>query len=100
MKKVIRLTESDLMIIVKRVISEGKKFGSFDNEEWRDENDNLVNLDDTDDTDEEEFPDFKSLDSKHGKGTKWFPSGERGEKMFDTYKDKHQRPFKVRTSRK
>ena len=48
---------------------------------------------------EEEFPDFKSLDSKHGKNTKWFPSGERGEKMFDTYKDKHQSPFKVRTKR-
>ena len=99
MKKVIRLTESDLIRIVKRIINEGNKFGSFDNKKWRDENDNLVNLVNTDDTEEEEFPDFKSLDSKHGKNTKWFPSGERGKKMFDTYKDKHQSPFKVRTRR-
>jgi hypothetical protein len=100
MKKVIRLTESDLMRIVRRVISEGEKFGSFDNKEWRDKNDKLVKLkDDEDYENEEEFPDFKSLDSKHGKNTKWFPSGERGEKMFDTYKDKHQSPFKVRTKR-
>ena len=102
MKKIIRLTESDLMRIVRRVISEGEKFGSFDNKVWRDENDNLVNLvnlADTEEEEEEEFPDFKSLDSKHGKNTKWFPSGERGEKMFDTYKDKHQNPFKVKTRR-
>jgi len=100
MKKVIRLTESDLMRIVKRVISENKKFGSFDDEEWYDEDDKFTRVDDMgDDFDEEEFDDFDSLDSKHGHDTKWFGKGDSGRNAFNLYKDKHSKPFKVRTRR-
>ena len=100
MKKVIRLTESDLMRIVKRVINENKKFGSFDDEEWYDEDDKFTRVDDMgDDFDDEEFNDFDSFSSKHGHDTKWFGKGDSGRKMFDTYKDKHSKPFKVRTRR-
>ena len=102
MKKVIRLTESDLMRIVKRVISEqSNKFGSFDNEEWFDKDDKFTSVDDMDDDfDEEEFDDFDEFDSKHGHDTQWFGKGDSGRKFFDLYKDKHKSPFKVRTSRK
>jgi hypothetical protein len=87
------------MRIVKRVISESK-YGSFDDEEWYDKDDRFTRVDDMgDDFDEEEFDDFDSLDSKHGHDTKWFGKGDSGRKMFDTYKDKHSKPFKVRTRR-
>lgn len=100
MKKVIKLTESDLMRIVKRVMNESKKFGSFDDEEWYDESDKFTRVDDMgDDFDDEEFDDFDSFSSKHGHDTKWFGKGDSGRKMFDTYKDKHSKPFKVRTRR-
>jgi len=100
MKKVIRLTESDLMRIVKRIMNESKKFGSFDDEEWYDEDDKFTRVDDMgDDFDDEEFDDFDSFSSKHGHDTKWFGKGDSGRKMFDTYKDKHSKPFKVRTRR-
>ena len=100
MKKVIRLTESDLMRIVKRVINENKKFGSFDDEEWYDEDDKFARVDDMgDDFDDEEFNDFDSFSSKHGHDTRWFGKGDSGRKMFDIYKDKHSKPFKVRTRR-
>jgi hypothetical protein len=100
MKKIVRLTESDLMRIVKRVISEQNKLGSFDNDEWYDEDDRFVSVDDIDDEyDEEEFNDFDELDSKHGHDTKWFDKGEGGRKSFDLYKDKSKSPFKVRTRR-
>lgn len=100
MKKVIRLTESDLMRIVKRVMNESKKFGSFDDEVWYDEYDKFTRVDDMgDDFDDEEFDDFDSFSSKHGHDTKWFGKGDSGRKMFDTYKDKHSKPFKVRTRR-
>ena len=100
MRKVVRLTESDLVRIVKRVIKENKRFGSFDDEEWYDDTDRLTSKDDFDfDFDEEEFDKFDDLQSKHGHDTKWFDKGESGRKMFDTYKDKHKRPFKVRTRR-
>jgi len=99
MKKVIKLTESDLMRIVKRVINESK-YGSFDDEEWYDKDDKFTRVDDMgDDFDEEEFDDFDSFSSKHGHDTKWFGKGDSGRKMFDTYKDKHSKPFKVRTRR-
>jgi hypothetical protein len=101
MKKVIRLTESDLMKIIKRIVNEqSNKFGSFDDEEWYDEDDRLTNVDDMgDDFDEEEFDNFDDLESKHGHDTKWFGKGERGRTSFDTYKDKSKSPFKVRTNR-
>ena len=101
MKKVVKLTESDLIRIVKRVISEqSNKFGSFDNEEWFDKDDKFTSVDDMgDDFDEEEFDDFDEFDSKHGHDTKWFGKGDRGRTSFNTYKDKTKSPFKVRTNR-
>jgi hypothetical protein len=99
MKKVVRLTESDLMRIVKRVISESK-YGSFDDEEWYDKDDRFTRVDDMGDNfDEEEFDDFDKFDSKHGHDTKWFGKGDRGRETFNLYKDKSKRPFKVRTRR-
>lgn len=100
-KRVIRLTESDLMRIVKRVINEGNKFGSFDDEEWYDESDRRASFDDMgdEDFDEEKFDDFEDFESKHGEDTKWFGRGEHGKKMFDKYREVKQRPFKVRTRR-
>ena len=101
MKKVIRLTESDLIRIVKRVINESNKFGSFGDDEWYDKDDKFTRVDDMgDDFDEEEFDDFDSLESKHGHDTKWFGKGDRGRDSFNMYKDKSKSPFKVRTSRK
>ena len=106
MRKVVRLTESDLVRIVKRVIKENKRFGSFDDEEWYDDTDRLTSKDDFDfDYDEEEFNDF---DSYHGKypldsedSPSWFKSNNKdySKSMFDIYKDKHKKPFKVRTKR-
>ena len=89
------------MRIVKRVMNENKKFGSFDDEEWYDDNDSRFNNSEFDDMefDDEEFDDFDNLQSKHGHDTKWFGKGDSGRKMFDTYKDKHKKPFKVRTKR-
>ena len=100
MKKVIRLTEADLTRIVKRVIEESK-YGSFDDEEWYDDNDSRFNNSEFDNMefDDEEFDEFDDFQSKHGDDTKWFGKGESGRKMFDTYKDKHKKPFKVRTRR-
>jgi hypothetical protein len=100
MKKVIRLTEADLTRIVKRVIEESK-YGSFDDEEWYDEKDSSFSKSGFDDMefDDEEFDDFDDLQSKHGEDTRWFDKGESGKRIFDTYKDKHKRPFKVRTRR-
>jgi hypothetical protein len=81
-------------------MTESKKFGSFDDEEWYDEEDKFTRVDDMgDDFDDEEFDDFDSFSSKHGHDTKWFGKGDSGRKMFDTYKDKHSKPFKVRTRR-
>ena len=101
MGKIVRLTESDLIRIVKRVMNENKKFGSFSDDEWYDESDKFTRVDDMgDDFDEEEFDDFDEFDSKHGHDTQWFGKGDSGRKFFDLYKDKHKSPFKVRTSRK
>ncbi len=100
MKKVIRLTEADLTRIVRRVIKE-TKYGSFDDEEWYDIDDRRFNKNDFEgmDYDEEEFDDFDDFESKHGSDTKWFGKGEHGKKTFGLYKDRHQKPFKVRSKR-
>jgi hypothetical protein len=59
MKKVIKLTESDLMRIVKRVMTESKKFGSFDDEEWYDEEDKFTRVDDMGDDFDDKGRPFK-----------------------------------------
>ena len=75
MKKIVRLTESDLVRLVKRVISEGERYGSFGDsggivnskgkvKHWVDmdtdmfpEDDELSGLE-SDDFDTEEFDDY------------------------------------------
>lgn len=106
MAKIIRLTESDLTRIVKRVIQE-KRIASFDDEMgWYDEEDRPVKPEDFgDDYDEEEFHEFEPMIAKHGKNQKWFmdPSEDKfglggdGEKMFHTYRERTGKPFRIRT---
>ena len=97
-KKIIRLTERQLTNLVKRLVQEQNKIGSFD-DDWYDEEDRKTNPDDFgDDYDEEEFDEFEPLYSKHGKDTKWFSPSD-GKKMFDTYKEKTKKPMRVRTRR-
>jgi truncated hemoglobin YjbI len=72
-------------------------YGSFDGEEWYDENDRPFHKDSFDfPHDEEEFDEFQPMMDKHGKSTSWFDKGSSGKKMFDMYKEKHG-PMKVRT---
>lgn len=113
MRKVIRLTESDLMRIVKRVIQE-QKYGSFGNmkrkdfkgDQWVRDDDEFVSDDEIqgiagdEDFDTEEFDDFESYSEKYPsddeKSPSWF-KGSQGRKMFDTYKEKTGKPFRVKT---
>ena len=97
MKKVIRLTESDLTRIVKRVIRESKFRTQFgDMGYWIDEKGNWVDYDKdlentgyydfeydpfTDVEDYEEIPD----DIKE----KLFPDSKFGKEFFNIYKEKH-----------
>ena len=74
-------------------------YGSFDGEEWYDENDRPFDKNRFDfPHDEEEFDEFQPMMDKHGKSTSWFDKGSSGKKMFDMYKEKHG-PMKVRTKR-
>ena len=83
-----------------RKSSKGNKFGSFDDENWYDNDDVNYGGDFDFDYDEEEFEDFPSLMAKHGSDKhKWFGRGEQGEKIFNTYKNHHNRPFKVRSKK-
>jgi hypothetical protein len=78
----------------------GEMFGSFDDEHgWYDQDDRKHGGDFDFDYDEEEFEDFPSMYDKIGEKQKWFAPGEEGQKFFDTYKKKYDRPFKVRTRR-
>lgn len=99
MKKIIRLTESDLTRIVKRTIEEMKVAGFGDmGDDWYDESDRPVrdkeiyNLADPEEWDTEEFTDFDELKSKHPEN-KWF--GQKS--MFDKYQEMKKRPFKVKS---
>jgi hypothetical protein len=117
MKKVVRLTESDLVRLVKKVIEE-QKYGSFGNprkkdfkgDEWIDDKDRYVKkseelygLNDPEEFDTEEFDDYESYREKYSdedeNSPRWFGKGETGKKIFDTYREKSGRPFKVKTKR-
>jgi hypothetical protein len=111
MARIVRLTESDLTRLVKRVIQESKKIGSFNDEMgWFDEDDMPVNPDDFgDDYEEEEFDEFEPMYAKHGKDTRWFPDSPEGmssygakytgKEMFDKYRESMGKPFRIRTRR-
>ena len=115
MKKVIRLTESDLIRLVKRVIKE-ERYGSFGNmkrpdfkgDTYIDDDDRFVDdeklfgIGDEDEFDTEEFDDFESYSKKYPEdredSPRWF-KGKQGKTMFDTYKKTTGKPFKVKTRR-
>ena len=73
-----------------------KIFGSFsDDHGWYNENDEDFEGEFDFDYDEEEFDDFTSMYDKFGAKTKWFSPGERGQRLFDMYKEKYG-PMKIR----
>ena len=119
MAKIIRLTESDLTRIVKRVIKETGRYGSFGNMRRKDfkgdqyfddmdrpvKDDEIYNIGSSDDFDTEEFYDYESYTSKYPEddddSPSWFKgAGGIGKKMFDTYREKTGKPFKVKTRKK
>jgi hypothetical protein len=77
----------------------GKIFGSFsDDHGWFNQDDEDFEGEFDFDYDEEEFDDFSSMYDKYGDKVRWFSPGERGQRMFDTYKQKYG-PMKIRTRR-
>ena len=77
----------------------GKIFGSFsDNHGWYNQDDEDFEGEFDFDYDEEEFDDFSSMYDKFGDKTRWFSPGERGQRLFDMYKQKYG-PMKIRTRR-
>lgn len=73
-----------------------KIFGSFsDDHGWYNEHDEDFEGEFDFDYDEELFDDFASMYDKYGKQTKWFAPDERGQRLFDTYKEKYG-PMKIR----
>jgi len=119
MKKVIRLTESDLVRIVKRVINE-ERYGSFGNMKRKDfrgdsyvrdddrfvDDDEIYGIGDENEFDTEEFDDYESYEKKYPLGSKkspsWFQSKDKdySKRMFDMYREKTGKPFKVKTRRR
>ena len=101
MAKIIRLTESDLTRLVKRVIKETKYLNFRDMDRWMDDEDIPNRPEDIPgfdtDYDEEEFDDYDSFSEKHPGSTHHFNWGG-GKEIFDKYKDKYG-PLKVRTRR-
>jgi hypothetical protein len=78
----------------------GKMYGSFGNDNYVDDIGQKYQGEFDFDFDEEEFEDFPSFDQKHGGKQQMFARGDRGERMFNQYKEKHGSPFKVRIRRK
>jgi len=78
----------------------GKMYGSFGDGNWIDDIGQQHQGKFDFDFDEEEFEDFPSFDQKYKGKHQWFAKGDHGSNMFNSYKEKHGSPFKVRTRRK
>lgn len=97
MKRVIRLTESDLVNIVKKVLKEGDYRAKFeDQEDWIDQKNNPLTIDpDLDSTGYYDFEyepkveveDFEDIPDDIRK--KLFTQDEHGERMYNKYKEKY-----------
>jgi len=110
MKKIVRLTESDLLRLVKRIIREGDVYGSFgnmgrednkgdkyvdiDTDEYADDEE-IYGIGSDDDFDTEEFDDYEEFDRKYPKRKSL--SGSLGKTMFDKYREKTGKPLKLKT---
>ena len=112
MKKIVRLTESDLVRLVNRVIKE-QRYGSFgdfrkpdsEGDYYADEADRFVNhdiegIDDDEMYDTEYFDDYESYSKRYPKSDKnspkWFDNSKA---KFDAYRNAVGKPFKVKTRR-
>ena len=97
--------QSDMDVEMEGEMEEGDMYGSFDDNEWYDHYDRKHSGDFDFDYDEEEFEDYPSLMAKHGNKHYWFHNrskfspGPDGEELFNKFKERYGRPFKVRTKK-
>ena len=97
--------QSDMDVEMGGEMEEGDMYGSFDDNEWYDHYDKKHSGDFNFDYDEEEFEDYPSLMAKHGNKHYWFHNrskfspGPDGEELFNKFKERYGRPFKVRTKK-
>jgi hypothetical protein len=86
--------QADMDVPVEGEMGEGM-YGSFGDGDY-DEHDRLSNIGSDDDFDIEEFDTFQKLYDKYGNKQSWFNKTD-GERMFNIYREKTGRPFKVKT---
>ena len=82
-------------------MDEAKHYGSFDDKEWLDSDNKKYGSKDFDfDFDEESFDNASSFRDKHP-DSPWFggKDSKHDESFFNTYKEKHNSPLKVRTKK-
>ena len=97
--------QSDMDVEMGGEMEEGDMYGSFDDNQWYDHYDRKHSGDFDFDYDEEEFEDYPSLMAKHGNKHYWFHNrskfspGPDGEELFNKFKERYGRPFKVRTKK-
>ena len=98
--------QSDMDVEMEGEMEEGDMYGSFYDDEWYDQDNKSYDSNKFDfDYDEEEFEDFPSLMTKHGNKHYWFHNrskfspGPDGEELFNKFKERYGRPFKVRTKK-
>ena len=98
--------QSDMDVEMEGEMEEGDMYGSFYDDEWYDQDNKSYDSNKFDfDYDEEEFEDYPSLMAKHGNKHYWFHNrskfspGPDGEELFNKFKERYGRPFKVRTKK-
>jgi hypothetical protein len=101
MKKIIRLTESDLVRLVKRVISEQEDDFFYKvnprQKYYYDKDDNVSDVEDEMDVEEWDEDDFDNFYNKYpyGERQKTFPDNEHGRRWFKGYSKEHGGKFPV-----